>query len=246
VVVLLYEYLMASWSAVQVPSTPKAAPVLPEPGLILCAVQETQPPGRLPFATPHRGLFPEALHDKEARGQQCCARRLYRLSKFVFVRGQGEARIGRPLTPGSVAGVHRRRVRRTYRRGSYYGGGYYPYSYHGGHYRCRYHGHYYNHRGYYHHRYRYWYDHRLVAASKLVIALGLGLQAHAAAFPCQHLCLFPCPNDHYRSGGREVSASAVPAHGGWADGTFLWCTPGTPPLRCSATSGRSSSQLLAR
>ena len=40
---------------------------------------------------------------------------------------KAQARIGRPLTPGSVAGVHRRHVRRTYRRGSYYGGGYYPY-----------------------------------------------------------------------------------------------------------------------
>ena len=60
---------------------------------------------------------------------------------------KAQARIGRPLTPGSVAGVHRRHVRRTYRRGYYYGGGYYPYSYHGGHYRYRYHGHYYNHRG---------------------------------------------------------------------------------------------------
>ena len=68
---------------------------------------------------------------------------------------KAQARIGRPLTPGSVAGVHRRHVRRTYRRG-YYGGGYYPYNYHGGHYRYRYHGHYYNHRGYSHHRYRYW------------------------------------------------------------------------------------------
>ena len=68
---------------------------------------------------------------------------------------KAQARIGRPLTPGSVAGVHRRHVRRTYRRG-YYGGGYYPYSHHGGHYRYRYHGHYYNHRGYSHHRYRYW------------------------------------------------------------------------------------------
>ena len=44
---------------------------------------------------------------------------------------KAKARIGRPLTPGSVAGVHRRHVRRTYRRG-YYGGGYYPYHYHGG------------------------------------------------------------------------------------------------------------------
>ncbi len=69
---------------------------------------------------------------------------------------KAQARIGRPLTPGSVAGVHRRHVRRTYRRGYSYGGGYYPYSYHGGHYRYRYHGHYYNHRGYSHHRYRYW------------------------------------------------------------------------------------------
>ena len=33
------------------------------------------------------------------------------------------ARIGRPLTPGSVAGVHRRYERRAY-RGGYYGGGY--------------------------------------------------------------------------------------------------------------------------
>ena len=34
-VVLLHESLMASWSAVQVPSTPKTqAPVLPEPGLL--------------------------------------------------------------------------------------------------------------------------------------------------------------------------------------------------------------------
>ncbi len=36
---------------------------------------------------------------------------------------RAEARIGRPLTPGSVAGVHRRVVRRTYRRGVYYGVG---------------------------------------------------------------------------------------------------------------------------
>jgi hypothetical protein len=68
---------------------------------------------------------------------------------------KAQARIGRPLTPGSVAGVHRRHQRRAYHRGSYYGG-YYPYRYHGGHYRYRYHGHYYNHRGYSHHRYRYW------------------------------------------------------------------------------------------
>lgn len=34
---------------------------------------------------------------------------------------RAEARIGRPLTPGSVAGVHRRVERRTYRRGVYYG-----------------------------------------------------------------------------------------------------------------------------
>jgi hypothetical protein len=36
---------------------------------------------------------------------------------------RAEARIGRPLTPGSVAGVHRRVERRTYRRGVYYGAG---------------------------------------------------------------------------------------------------------------------------
>jgi hypothetical protein len=60
---------MASWSAVQVPSTPKTqAPVLPEPGLLLCAVQETQPPGRLPLLLRTGELFLEGLHDKEARG----------------------------------------------------------------------------------------------------------------------------------------------------------------------------------
>ena len=44
---------------------------------------------------------------------------------------KAQARIGRPLTPGSVAGVHRRVERRAYRRG-YYGGGYghYGYGYH--------------------------------------------------------------------------------------------------------------------
>ena len=36
---------------------------------------------------------------------------------------KAQARIGRPLTPGSVAGVHRRYERRAY-RGGYYGGGY--------------------------------------------------------------------------------------------------------------------------
>jgi len=44
---------------------------------------------------------------------------------------KARARIGHPLTPGSVAGVHRRVERRAYRRG-YYGGGYghYGYGYH--------------------------------------------------------------------------------------------------------------------
>ena len=37
---------------------------------------------------------------------------------------KAQARIGRPLTPGSVAGVHRRYERRAYRRG-YYGQAYY-------------------------------------------------------------------------------------------------------------------------
>jgi len=50
---------------------------------------------------------------------------------------KAQARIGHPLTPGSVAGVHRRVERRAYRRG-YYGGGYvggyghyHPYGYYG-------------------------------------------------------------------------------------------------------------------
>jgi hypothetical protein len=38
---------------------------------------------------------------------------------------KAQARIGRPLTPGSVAGVHRRVERRAYRRGYYGHGGYY-------------------------------------------------------------------------------------------------------------------------
>src|SRR5262249_24293683 len=37
---------------------------------------------------------------------------------------KAQARIGRPLTPGSIAGVNRRVERRAYRRG-YYGQGYY-------------------------------------------------------------------------------------------------------------------------
>jgi hypothetical protein len=48
---------------------------------------------------------------------------------------KAQARIGRPLTPGSIAGVHRRYERRAYRRG-YYGQGYYGQGYyrHGGYY----------------------------------------------------------------------------------------------------------------
>ena len=47
---------------------------------------------------------------------------------------KAQSRIGRPLTPGSIAGVHRRVERRGYRRG-YYGQGYYGQGYgHGGYY----------------------------------------------------------------------------------------------------------------
>ena len=49
---------------------------------------------------------------------------------------KAQARIGHPLTPGSIAGVHRRVERRAYRRGyyggGYYGGGYYGHGYYGG------------------------------------------------------------------------------------------------------------------
>ena len=38
---------------------------------------------------------------------------------------KAQSRIGRPLTPGSVAGVHRRYERRAYRRGYYGHGGNY-------------------------------------------------------------------------------------------------------------------------
>ena len=46
---------------------------------------------------------------------------------------KARAVIGRPLTPGSIAGVHRRVERRGYRRG-YYGGGYGGYGYRRGYY----------------------------------------------------------------------------------------------------------------
>jgi hypothetical protein len=44
---------------------------------------------------------------------------------MVFGIGSAQARIGRPLTPMSYAGVARRTTRRAYRRGYY--GGYYHY-----------------------------------------------------------------------------------------------------------------------
>src|SRR6476660_6304931 len=61
---------------------------------------------------------------------------------------KARARIGRPLTPGSVAGVQRRHHRRAYRHG-YYGHGYYG---HGGysHYGYRHYGY----GGYRHYGYR--------------------------------------------------------------------------------------------
>jgi hypothetical protein len=45
------------------------------------------------------------------------------IKRYTLV-AQAEARIGNPLSPGSIAGVNRRVERRAYRRG-YYGGGYY-------------------------------------------------------------------------------------------------------------------------
>jgi len=50
---------------------------------------------------------------------------------------KARAVLGRPLTPGSIAGVHRRHERRAYRRGyygggyGYYGHGYRPHGYYG-------------------------------------------------------------------------------------------------------------------
>jgi hypothetical protein len=44
---------------------------------------------------------------------------------IVFGFGSAQARIGRPLTPMSYAGVARRTTRRVYRRGFYYGGYHY-------------------------------------------------------------------------------------------------------------------------
>ena len=44
---------------------------------------------------------------------------------IVFGIGSAQARIGRPLTPMSYAGVARRTTRRAYRRGYYYGGYHY-------------------------------------------------------------------------------------------------------------------------
>jgi hypothetical protein len=43
---------------------------------------------------------------------------------MVFGVGSAQARIGRPLTPMSYAGVARRTTRRAYRRSYYYGGHY--------------------------------------------------------------------------------------------------------------------------
>jgi hypothetical protein len=40
---------------------------------------------------------------------------------MVLSTDTAQARVGRPLTPGSVAGVNRRVHRRAYRRGVYYG-----------------------------------------------------------------------------------------------------------------------------
>jgi hypothetical protein len=44
---------------------------------------------------------------------------------MVFGIGSAQARIGRPLTPMSYAGVARRTTRRAYRRSYYYGGYHY-------------------------------------------------------------------------------------------------------------------------
>jgi hypothetical protein len=44
---------------------------------------------------------------------------------IVFGIGSAQARIGRPLTPMSYAGVARRTTRRAYRRGYYHGGYHY-------------------------------------------------------------------------------------------------------------------------
>jgi hypothetical protein len=49
-----------------------------------------------------------------------------------------DARIGRPLTPGSVAGVNRRVHRRAYRRGAYYGAAAVGAAAYGYHRRCAY------------------------------------------------------------------------------------------------------------
>jgi hypothetical protein len=44
---------------------------------------------------------------------------------MVFGIGAAQARVGRPLTPMSYAGVARRTTRPAYRRGYYYGGYHY-------------------------------------------------------------------------------------------------------------------------
>ena len=62
---------------------------------------------------------------------------------------KARARIGRPLTPGSIAGVHRRHDRRVYRRGHYgayaYGRSGYHHGYRRGYYGRPYVGGYYGH-----------------------------------------------------------------------------------------------------
>ena len=69
------------------------------------------------------------LGDLELAGQQVSI-------GFFKLIGQAEARVGRPATPASVAGVARHTTRRTIRRGAYIGaipagcpyGSYYGYS----------------------------------------------------------------------------------------------------------------------
>ena len=60
---------------------------------------------------------PISLHQSQDKG-------------FSLSVDKAQARIGRPLTPGSIAGVHRRYERRSY-SGGYYGRGHYGRGYYG-------------------------------------------------------------------------------------------------------------------
>ena len=119
---------------------------------------------------------------------------------------KARAVIGRPLTPGSIAGVHRRVERRGYRRG-YYGGGYgygYRRGYYGGGYGYGYR------RGYYGGGYGYGYRRGYYGAAQAGTAAG--------QLTCRNAARLQFPDDrHMRKAFKKeckqaYKANRAPAH----------------------------------